>query len=203
MKPLWLALCLWTPVGSWAAAEPHSSPAPEQLVRVTTTQMFQALKAQQVQLRQDPARVYQLVNEVVAPQFDFETMGRWVLGKYWRSADAGQRQRFIAEFRRLLIRTYGAAMAQYEDEWVEYLPSRILDEEQVMVRTLLHGTDVGPLPIDYLMNVRDGAWKVFDVSIEGISLVTNYRSTFTEEIRRGGMEGLIARLVEQNEPSTD
>ncbi len=200
---LWLALWLWAPACLWAAAQAAPQPGPEQLVRATTVRMFQALAAQQLTLKQEPTRVYALVDEIVAPQFDFETMGRWVLGKHWRSADPAQQQRFIAAFRQLLIRTYGAAMAQYEDEWVEYLPSRPLGEDKVMVRTLLHGTAAGPLPIDYLLTARSGLWKVFDVSIEGISLVTNYRTSFAEEIQRNGIEGLIARMVERNERSTD
>lgn len=178
--------------GAFAAEDP------EQLVRRTTEQLLAGLRAQGPQRDQHPQRVYDLLERVVAPHVNFSQMARWTLGKHWRSATATQRARFEHEFRDLLIRTYAAVVMDYEDETVEYLPTRLQTEDRVEVRTRLHRGGLEPVEIYFLLQRAGDAWKVVDMTIGGVSLVTNYRSTFAEEIQRQGMDGLIRKMEEQH-----
>ena len=188
------ALCVSAAVTE-AAAE---SPA-ETLVRETTTKVMDQLKVEQANLAGNPQIIYDLVEEYIAPHFDLDRMSRRVLGKYWRRADGTQRERFIREFKTLLTRTYATALREYSDETVSFLPSREREgRNQISVRTQINLSDGPPIPITYEMYENEDAWKVYDVSIEGVSLVINYRSTFAAEVRKGGLEGLIVRLEEHN-----
>ena len=171
----------------------------EDLVRVTTEQMLTVLRAERELLQAKPERIYYLVNGIVLPHFDFVRMSRWVLGKHWRSATLSQRTRFVREFRTLLVRTYATALLAYSDERVEILPVREGREAtSATVRTEIRPPGGFPIPINYSMYLKDGLWKVHDVTIDGISLVTNYRSAFGAQIGRMGMDGLIERLEAHN-----
>ncbi len=168
---------------------------PEDLVRVTTDRMLTALRAEREVLKANPDRIYYLVDGIVLPHFDFDRMSRWALGKYWRAATPGQRRRFVTAFTTLLVRTYATALLAYSDEQVEVLPVRESHQvNRATVRTEIRPLRGIPIPINYSMYLKNGQWKVHDVTIDGISLVTNYRSTFGVQIRRVGLEGLIQRL---------
>jgi phospholipid transport system substrate-binding protein len=187
-----LGLCL-------QAAAAADLPDPESLVRQTSERMLGVLKEQRDVIKAQPARLYGLVDDIVLPHFDFERMSRWVLGKNWRQATPEQQQRFVVEFRNLLVRTYGTALLEYNDEQVRYLPLRMsADAREVNVRTEVQKPGGMPIPISYSMYRRDDGWKVYDVVIDGISLVSNYRTDFSAQIRSGGIDALIARLAERN-----
>ncbi len=171
----------------------------EGLVRMTTEQMLAVLRAEREFLKAHPDRIYYLVHRIVLPHFDFDRMSRWVLGKYWRSATRGQRSRFVGQFRTLLVRTYATALLAYSDERVEILPVRTRGQvTRTTVRTEIRRSGGIPIPINYSMYLKNGLWKVHDVTIDGISLVTNYRSAFGAQIQRVGLEGLIQRLEAHN-----
>lgn len=173
---------------------------PEALVRETSDRMLAVLKEQHDVIKAEPKRLYGLVDDIVLPHFDFERMARWVLGKYWRQANPEQQQAFVNQFRTLLVRTYGTALLEYSDEKVNFLPLRPSpDSKDVTVRTEIIKASGPPIPISYSMILRDDGWKVYDVAIDGISLVSNYRTTFATEIKNAGIEGLIQRLVERND----
>lgn len=171
------------------------------VVEQTSRDLLSALDAQREQARRDPRRLYATVRETVGPHIDFARMSRWVLGKYWRDASAAQRARFVDQFRALLIRTYTTALLEYDGQAINYLPQRDApDAEEVTVRTEIKPTTGLPIPVHYRMALTDGSWKVYDISIDGVSLVTNYRSTFASEIRRGGgLDGLITKLSVRNQ----
>lgn len=173
----------------------------QQLVMDTTTRMLRVLKAEREVIREHPGRIYALVNDVILPHFDFSRMSRWVLGKHWRSASEGQQERFVAEFRTLLVRTYATALLEYSDQQVEYLPVKAAPREgEITVRTQIRQPGGFPIPINYQMYRDDaGTWKVFDVVIDGISLVANYRTAFSGQIGRDGLDRLIALLAERNQ----
>lgn len=172
---------------------------PETLVRQTSERMLAVLKEQHDVIKAEPARLYSLVDDIVLPHFDFERMARWVLGKNWRQASPEQQQRFVVEFRNLLVRTYATALLEYTSEEVRFLPLRMSEgSADVTVRTEVQKPGGMPIPISYGMYRRADGWKVYDVSIEGISLVSNYRTTFSTEIRSAGIDGLISRLAERN-----
>jgi phospholipid transport system substrate-binding protein len=172
---------------------------PQQLVEQTSQTMLAKLKQEKQLLEAEPGRIYGLVDEIVVPHFDFEYMSQMVLAKYWRAASAEQRQAFTAEFRQLLVRTYATSLKEYSDQELIYLPFREgSNKDQATVRTEVEQAGGFPIPIDYRLRLNSSDWKVFDVIIDGVSLVTNYRSTFAKEIRDGGLDGLIETLVKRN-----
>ena len=171
----------------------------ETLVRMTTERTLAVLRAEREILKAEPGRIYLLVDGIVLPHFDFYRMSRWVLGKHWRSASRGQRSRFVEEFRTLLVKTYATALLAYSDERVEIVPARKRGQvTRTTVRTEIRRPGSLPIPISYSMYLKDELWKVRDVTIDGISLVANYRSTFGAQIQRGGLEELIRRLEAHN-----
>ncbi len=175
---------------------------PQVLVKETTDKITSVLRAEQDKIKADPNRLLDIVDTIVAPHFDFERMSSWVLGKYWRKAKPEEKARFSQEFRTLLVRTYAKALNDNYDKQIDMLPSRKRkDGKQVTVRTEIQQSGGFPIPISYKMHIKDGVWKVFDVSVDGISLVANYRSSFAKEIRKDGLEKLIARLADRNQPS--
>ena len=181
----------------WAA---QPTEAAQQLVQTTSDKMLQALRQNRNELDGDSTKLYGLVDEIVLPHFDFRTMSAWVLGKYWRQATAEQRNRFTEEFRTLLVRTYASSLLDYSDENITFLPLNAPAEaDDVTVRAEVRQTVGQTIPINYSMHVKNNAWKVYDVSVDGISLVTNYRSSFSDQIRKEGIDGLIQKLSARND----
>lgn len=165
--------------------------------------MLTTLKAERESIQKNPDRLYQLVREIVLPHFDFEQMSRLVLGKNWRRATPEQRERFVKEFQTLLIRTYGTALNEYRDQKIVYAPMRAEPNAQdVTVHTEVQRSGAPPIPIDYSMVLENGQWKVYDVVIQGVSLVTNYRTSFSSEISQGGFDQLLRKLAERNQQAT-
>ena len=172
---------------------------PEALVRETSDRMLTVLKEQHDVIKAEPQRLYELVDDIVLPHFDFERMSRWVLGKHWKRATPEQQKRFVNEFRTLLVRTYGTALLDYTDLQIKYLPLRMAEgSKDVTVRTEVMKPGGQPIPINYSMFRRADGWKVYDVAIDGISLVSNYRTDFSNQINTAGLDALIQKLVERN-----
>ncbi|MEZ5582446.1 MAG: ABC transporter substrate-binding protein [Candidatus Competibacteraceae bacterium] len=136
--------------------------------------MLDALRNNRDKLQKDPRQIYGLVNAIVLPHFDFTVMSRWVLGKYWRQATVAQRNLFVEEFRTLLVRTYSQALLEYSNETIKFLPMPQLppDAKDVTVRSEFHPQTGAPIPVNYSLHLMDGAWKVYDVTVDGVSLVT-------------------------------
>ncbi len=139
------------------------------------------------------------VEKRVLPHFDMGRMTSLAVGPAWRQATAVQRERLTREFQKLLLRTYANAAKAYRDEKLEFAPLRSNPSDQVVrVAARIHRSGAEPIDIQYVLEARDGIWKIIDVVIAGVSLVTNYRSTFAAEINRGGIDGLITLLSEKN-----
>jgi len=173
--------------------------SPQELVHQTADRMLDRLRTESKVIDQHPGRIYDLVNEIVLPHFDFERMSTWVLGKYWRRATPDQRARFVEAFRNLLVRTYAKSLSSYKDNTITYLPFRPgHDEKEARVRTEVDQPGGFPVPIDYSLYIKDGEWKVYDVTVDGVSLVTNYRTTFANQIRQDGLDKLITTLADRN-----
>lgn len=174
--------------------------SPQELVQRTAEEMLTKLRVEKQVIEQHPERIYELVNQIVLPHFDFERMSSWVLGKHWRAATPAQKERFMTEFRTLLVRTYAKSLSEYTDSKISYLPMRPSpQEDQVKVRTEVDQPGGFPIPIDYELRRQGDDWKVIDVTIDGVSLVTNYRSTFATQIRQDGLDKLITVLSERNQ----
>lgn len=186
------------------AGTPALTP-PDQVMQRAAERMFKALEDHRGDLQKDPTYIYKLVNEVLVPHVDFDRASHWVLGRYWRRATADQRQRFIHEFKTLLVRFYSNALAEYarghevQRNMITFLPLRADDgARDVTVRSLVHQPNGTSVAVNYELHREPGGWKVYDVTVEGISMVTTYRSSFAEEIRKGGIDGLIDTLAERN-----
>ena len=173
--------------------------SPLELVRDTSSRMLVALKDEGAAIAADPAVLDSLVADIVLPYFDFRRMSQWVLGKYWRKATPDQRERFVVEFRALLVRTYGRALSEYAGENVVYLPAGdTSDTTRVTVRTEIELSDNTSVPVAYSMYLGSDGWKVYDVAFSGVSMVTNYRSTYGRIIRTEGMDSLIDQMIRHN-----
>jgi len=174
---------------------------PQELVKTSTEKMLQALQDNKQELIENPDAIYPLVVNIVMPNFDFEKMSKLALGKNWRTATADQKKRFTEEFRLLLVRTYSTALLEYTGEEVRFLPFQgDLKKKKVKVETEVIQAGGPAIPMTFSMYLtKTLGWKVYDVKIDGISLVTNYRSTFGSEIRTNGMDKLIEDLASRNE----
>lgn len=174
---------------------------PQVLIKNSTEKMLQALRENEERLKEDPSAIYGLVESIIMPHFDFDKMAKLALGKNWRKVSAEQKVEFTEEFRLLLIRTYSTAMLEYTSEEVRFLPFRgdlAKKKVKVPMEIIQPGGPSIPMALSMYLN-KEAAWKVYDVRIDGISLVTNYRSTFTTQIRNDGMDKLIERLAKKNE----
>lgn len=176
----------------WAGAGLASTP-PEEVVRQASEQVLARLKAEP-EVQTQTGRLHALVDEMLVAHMDLERMSRWVLGRYARRVDDDQLVRFTEGFRALLVRTYATALTEYNGQSMRFLPLRQDAEDRVTVRTLIEQPAGPSIPIHFSLHNRDGAWKAYDISIDGVSMLTNYRTSFAAEIRRGGIEQLIAAL---------
>ncbi|MBI1195309.1 MAG: ABC transporter substrate-binding protein [Gammaproteobacteria bacterium] len=194
-----LSLCLVWIGGAQAFAED----TPEAVVVSTTNNVLQILRKERDTFKDQPAHLFDVVEKYVLPHIDFAQMSRLVLGKYWNQATDDQQARFTEQFRSLLVRTYANALLRYVDANVEVLPSREPARPgRQLVRTEVKLNDDKPLSIDYSMFQVDGAWKIYDVKIDGVSLVVNYRASFKNEISNAGIEKLILKIKDKNEAAT-
>mgnify|MGYP006284526609 FL=1 len=194
-------------IGSWLLAgvfllAPMTLAAiedPQQLVRSTGDRVLAEVSARKSELEANPQLIYPLVESTVLPHFDFRLMSQSALGRFWRDASEDQRERIVQEFREMLVRTYATALLGYSGQQIEYLPMQPPgDADRVMVPTRIASSGAPPIPINYRLKRNDSRWLVYDVVIDGVSLITNYRSQFTAEVRRGGIEGLISSLAQKN-----
>lgn len=194
-QALWsvgLALAIGCVVPSLAAA---ASEPPRVVVEQTIQQVLDTLEENAAVIDDNPDAVEALVADIVLPRFDFELMSRFVLGQHWRQADSAQREAFTAAFRDLLVRTYISAIDEYSGEDVQIPAQRIPDDaDRVSVQTEIVRPDGPSIPVAYALFLRNGQWKVFDVTVEGVSLVQNYRAQFSDIVRADGLDELIERV---------
>ncbi|MES9899790.1 MAG: ABC transporter substrate-binding protein [Sedimenticola sp.] len=188
-----LLLLLFALQPATAATEPNT------IVKETADRILAEVISLKQELDESPGRIYPLVEHILLPRFDFVRMSRLVLGKHWRRAGAEEKKAFTRAFRELLVRTYTTALLNYSGQEIDYLPMRAMaDATEVTVNTEVSSAGAPPVPINYKLHLVDDEWKVFDVVIDGISLVSNYRSNFASEIRRRKLSGLIGRLEARN-----
>lgn len=172
---------------------------PEDAIQSVSESLKVILHDNQERLKTDRAYVYQLADEVVAPRVDFNKLSSLALGKYWRRASPEQKKEFMQQFQRLLVRTYATAFHEFGEWSLKFIPRQnVSDTGNVVVHSEVLRPGAPPVSVKYRMHKKDGEWFAYDVAIEGISLVTNYRTTFAKEVRRNGMDGLIKRITKLN-----
>jgi len=176
----------------------------QQVVRHASDQVIAALEAEKETLADHPEKIYALVDQHVLPLFDFDRMSYYVLGRAWKEASDEQKAVFQDEFKYLLISTYATALAEFtSEEEIVYLPVQTSSNPKVMVvPTEIRQKAGSSIAVAYRMYLNADAWQIFDVVIDGVSLVTNYRASFSGQIRKGGLDGLIASLRAHNKKKT-
>jgi phospholipid transport system substrate-binding protein len=173
--------------------------APDELVKNTTQEVISVIKQDKDIQAGDRAKIYALVEEKVLTHFDFRRMSQLAMGKNWRQATPEQQEALIKEFRSLLVRTYAVSLSQYRDQKIEIKPTKLEpDAKDATVKSVFLQNGREPVTVDYVMYKLPAGWKVFNITIEGVSLVENYRSTFNEQVRKSGVDGLIKTLAERN-----
>ncbi len=173
--------------------------APDEIVRKSTTDILAAIKADKDLIAGDQKKIEKLAEEKVLPYFNFPHMTQLAVGRNWKAASDAQKAALTEQFRILLVRTYSTSLTQFRNQTIEVKPLKMAaTETEVVVKTQVVQPGGQPIPIDYSMEKIAEGWKVYDVLIDGVSLVTNYRSSFNTEINATGVDGLIKSLSERN-----
>lgn len=174
--------------------------APDALIKTTVQEVLTIIKQDKEIQAGNQKKVLELVDAKVLPHFNFTRMTQLAVGKAWRTATPEQKQTLTSEFRNMLVRTYTKAFTSYKDQTVDVKPVKVpAGESEVTVRTSIAKPGGQSITVEYELEKSGSTWKVFDLTVEGVSLVTSYRGTFAEQIQQGGLDGLIKTLVEKNQ----
>ena len=172
---------------------------PSDVVKATAESVISHIEENRSVLEKNPEKIYDMVNQLIIPRFDFVSMSKWVLGKHWKQASEEQRSEFIIQFKELLVRTYARALLEYSGQAIKYFPVEQNPESNLaVVRTELTSKSSAQLPILYRMHQKNEEWKVVDVSVDGVSLVTTYRGSFATQIKKNGFDFLLNELSKKN-----
>ncbi|HKE43087.1 MAG TPA: ABC transporter substrate-binding protein [Steroidobacteraceae bacterium] len=192
-----LMLTLSAGTGVCVAQDTEASKAadPSKLIEDCANRMLKDLDAHRAEYRKDPSKVNKLVDDVLLPHFDTQYAARLVLGRYWRDASQDQRQRFIDAFYKSLLENYGSALVEFTADRMKVLPYQgDPASDRATVRTEVKRSDGTRVPVNYSMRKTDEGWKAWDVTIEGISYVKNFRTQYGAEIDQKGLDAVIKRL---------
>ena len=195
LKRLMIGLCLLSFTMASFAAE-----APDELVKRTAEDVLAIVKADKDIQAGNQKKLFALTEEKILPNFNFDKVSRLVLGKNWTKATPEQKTDFQSEFKSLLLRTYATALSKYKNQTIEYAPLRLAEgAANASVKTFILQPGGQPIAVNYSLEKQaDATWKVYDIVIEGVSLVTNYRGQFAQEIRQNGLDSLIKKLADKN-----
>lgn len=182
-----------------------SAEAPDKLLQQRADQILTELKRDSGVIRNNPEKLQALVDEQLLPLIDFEAMSKLVLGIEWKRANAEQREAFTSAFKQLLIRTYTNSIKEYANVDILFYPkrTRTKDKYATVYSEFVPGGGKPNVPVEYSLRNKDGQWLVYDLTIEGLSLIKNYRTSFGDEIKATGLDALIARLQKGPEAKTD
>jgi phospholipid transport system substrate-binding protein len=173
--------------------------APDALVRTVSNDVLEIVRKDKDIQSGNVRKAVELAEVKVLPHFDFAHMTRLAVGKDWRKATPEQQSSLVEEFRTLLVRTYSKAFVEYRNQAIDFKPFKMQPTEtDVVVRSVVHQPSGKPVQIDYNLDKTEHGWKVYDISVAGVSLVTNYRSSFAQEVSAGGVDGLIGSLRTKN-----
>ncbi len=173
--------------------------SPAVLLERTSRQVIKILQDDHELLKKEPDRVYKIIDDYILPHLDDITMAKLALGKNWKKATREQKQAFVIEFRNLLVRTYSKSLIEFSDQRINFFPVKLAPGT---VKTSVKAEVIQPggpsIPMAYRVRIKNNAWKVYDIKIDGISLVTSYRGTFTQEVRKSGIDGLLIYMRDKN-----
>src|SRR5512134_69708 len=175
---------------------------PEDLVKKVTQEVLDAIKSDKQLAAGDKRRAIKLAEEKVLPHVDFEEATRLAVGRSWAQATPEQRKKLVTEFRNMLVRTYSNAITAYEGQTMKVMPVRMKPgDTDVTVHNQFIRPGGKPVLLDYSMRKTDSGWKIYDIVVEGVSLVLTYRSEFDAVVKQEGIDGLIKRLAQKNTPA--
>ena len=182
------------------ASASFATEAPDELVKRTAEDVLTIIKSDKDIQAGNQEKLFALTEEKILPNFNFDKVSRLVLGKNWTKATPDQKTAFQSEFKSLLLRTYATALSKYKNQTIEYAPLRMADgATTASVKTSIVQSGGQPIAVNYTLEKQaDATWKVYDIVIEGVSLVTNYRGQFAQEIRQNGLDSLIKKLADKN-----
>ncbi len=167
---------------------------PVEFIRLITEQVLSEFGSTP-EMKSDTNRLHAMIEDRVSPNIDYRRLSMLTLGKYWKTASQAQREQFTRNFRRLLVKTYATSLSQYTDHSIDYqLLKKAAKGGRATVRAKLNSSSGVPIVVDYRLHHAGAQWKIYDLTIEGVSLAVNYRSSFKEEISRYGLDGLIQHL---------
>ena len=191
---LGLTTAAWLPLAAHAA----DATAPDALIRQLSLETIEAVKADKAIQAGDVQKIIALVYSKVMPNINFQRMTASAVGRFWRQATPEQQKRLQEEYKTLVVRSYAGALTQVRDQTVALKPLRAAAEDtEVLVRTEIRGKG-DPIQLDYRLEKINGAWKIYDVNVQGIWLADQYRNPFAQEISADGIDGLIKALAERN-----
>ncbi len=192
----WLAVTLLATLVGSASAEVVP---PDVLARNTTNEVLRIVKQDKDLKNGNTKKILGLVEEKILPHFDFRKMTQLAVGKNWSKATPEQQGELVNQFKTMLVRTYSASLTSVSDYKIDFTPLKLNPgDEEVTVNTVVSKPGAPPIPIDYRMEKQGAGWKVFDVLVDNVSMVTVYRNSFNSEVRKGGIEGLVASLSRRN-----
>ncbi len=173
--------------------------APDALARKSIDEVLAVIRADKELQNGNPKKLHALVEEKILPHFDFTRMTRLAVGRNWAQASDAQKESLTREFQTLLVRTYSTSISQYRNQTIDVKPAKIAPgDKDTVVKTVVNQPGGQPIPIDYAMERTDKGWKVYDVMVDGVSLVTTYRGSFNEQVQKGGVDGLVKTLADRN-----
>jgi len=190
-----------------ATASTNSMLAPDKMLQEATLKMLRSINNNRKQIKQSPDKIKSLVEEIIMPHLDFIAASKMVMGKYWRRAEKAQKIKFIRQFRLLLLRFYSSALSEYlsgrdkalREDLIHYFPLDIKDSDTALtVRAEIQPDSGESIPIRYRMHRTKKGWKIYDVSVEGISVITTYKNNFANQFKTQGIDALIASLEAKN-----
>ena len=190
----------WVSLISLSAQLASAQQSPLNIVEGTTDKVIERVVTERDALRNEPGRMYGLVSELIFPHFDFPIMSQLVIREHWKSASEETRAEFVEQFRKLLVRTYSIALLEFSGQEITYPNNDGIDlsAKTVLVNQEIKQSGSKSIKLGYRLHRSSGDWKVFDVSIDGISLVKTYRASFSSMIESDGVDGLINNLAEKN-----
>jgi phospholipid transport system substrate-binding protein len=178
--------------------------APDALAKNTTNEVLRIVRQDKDIKSGNTKKILELVEQKILPNFDFQHMTQMAVGKHWPKATPDQQQALVDEFRAMLVRTYSSAISSVSDYKIEFKPFNAAPGAvEVTVNTEVSKPGAPPIPIDYRMEKQNGDWKVYDILVDNVSLVTVYRNSFNSEVRKNGLDGLIAALQRRNKPPAE
>jgi phospholipid transport system substrate-binding protein len=198
MKKILALLSLIALAAGFGGVRAQQITPPDALVKKTTEEIVSQIRKDN-DLAANSRKLLDLVDAKVLPHFNFTRMTMLAVGRPWRDASPAQREELVKQFRTLLVRTYSTAIEQYSNQTIDVKPANMKPEDnEVTVRTQINQPGGPPIPMDYRMEKTPQGWKVFDVTVEGVSIVTTYRTSFATEVGKGGIDGLIKTISDQN-----